>query len=138
MFRKIHSNRDPEATVWRELRKEFPAWEKSIRNSSEQVVRRYQWPAFSLMVVLLLGSVLLSFVLFHHPADQPGKAKKSVETIGDGFGRLLSTTSAIRQAISLKRQADSLLKLRTLSHADSLQLDSVLGRLYQVQQSLKP
>jgi len=138
MFRRIHSNSDPEATVWRELRKEFPAWEKNVRSGSEQLIRRYPWSAFSLMVALLLASVLLSFVLLHRPADHPVKAKKSVVTIGDGFGRLLNTTSAIRATINLKRQADSLLALSALSHADSLRLDSIIGSLHQVQQSLKP
>lgn len=138
MFRKIHSKRDPEATVYSELRREFSGYFDKANGESRRLLQAHPKPAFWGMLLLLLLSAALSFTIFRHPAP-PAKpalagspAKVSHPSIDDGFGRILATGAALQQTLRLRTEVEAVLSKGRLSHADSLILERALDSLAQI------
>ncbi|SDF69736.1 hypothetical protein SAMN05216464_1258 [Mucilaginibacter pineti] len=147
MFRKLHSNRDPRDTLFRELKKEFSVYFGKAESGITASLRRYPKQAYGAMVVLMLVSLVLSFTIFRHrepavsvtPAItsvQPGKPTEMLSPVSSGFGQILRTTFTLRQTLELKQQIDTLLTKRSLTAADSTRLATALDRLQHLQQSI--
>ena len=140
MWRRIHSNRDPRDTLYRELRKEFASYFDIAGVFSRRVFERWPKFIFSVMVMVMAVSLILTFTLFRHPEPTQPKAVKPVpnpDPVQDGFGKIMQTAGQIRETISLKHLVDSITAKQQLSATDSLALDSALNRLQQLHKNLK-
>lgn len=140
MFRKIHSNRDPQDTVFSELKKEFGVYYNRTANWGGKFTRRYPRLLFGAMVGLMLISLALSFTVFR-PRDIPVKINPAVkishpEPISDGFSQIMQAGAALKETISLKKVVDSITAKPTLSKADSTVLENALDRLQQINKPL--
>jgi hypothetical protein len=140
MFKKIRSNRDPEHTVYRELKKEFGVYFGKADNCLNSILTRYPKHAFALMVILMTVSIGLSFTVFRNKEKAAPRAVHNSQSLfapaNDGFNRILETGAALKQTIGLKKQIDSLTAKSSLDHADSAALEKALDRLQQLNKNL--
>lgn len=142
MFRKIHSNRDPKATLYSELRKEFGPYFQKANDRTFKTILAYPKPAFWGMLFLLLISAILSFTIFRkHPTTHSAKvratdAKTRKPVLDDGFERILSTGAALKRTLHLRDKVEVLLSKAKLDHADSLELEKTLDSLGQLQHQI--
>jgi hypothetical protein len=128
MWRKLHSNRDPNYTVWSELRKEFAGHFRKADNGFQSVANKYPKYLFGLMVAALVASFILSFTRFRHPATPVAVKTIKVSPLRDGIGQIIDATEKIRESIRLKHLIDSVSAKKSLTGADSVLLDSALTR----------
>jgi hypothetical protein len=133
MWRKIHSNRDPRDTVYKELRKEFSPYFVKADSMGKSVLERYPKFFFGGMILVMLVSMVLSFTVFRHhePVHQPIK-KQQINPVQDGFGQIMQVTGKIRETLRLKHLVDSISAKKQLSPADSTALDSALNQLQRI------
>jgi hypothetical protein len=142
MFRKIHSNRDPNDTLFSEIKKEFGEYFGKAETHSKVFLERHTRMVFKVMVGMLIISVVLSFTVFRK-RDQPVKSIIAVKphqpataaqpaVISDGFSRIMQVGSALREMIALKKQVDSITTKKALTPQDSLVLEKDLDRLQQI------
>ena len=139
MFKKLHSNRDPQDTVFAELKKEFAVYFGKAGDGIRKVTALYPKFCFGLMVFLMLISVGLSFTVFrqHEPvAKVKTVPQNTVSPVSNGFDKIMETGAALKETIALKNQADSLLSKKNLSNADSTTLEKDLDRLQQLNNHL--
>ncbi len=140
MFRKIHSNRDPKATLYSEIKKEFGTYFNAAGRRSNRLLHAYPKPTFWGMLTLLIFSAILSFTVFRTPFTAQSKGglsgnvsaqKGAVNRPGDddGFDRILETGAALRQTLHLKNEVTAILGKGKLGHADSLALAGALDSL---------
>jgi len=138
MFRKIHSNRDPNDTLFKELRKEFSGYfEKAERSFTSLLTRKPRW-SFALMVGLLVLSG--AFAVFYARTIKKETKKPHVDAvrpIGDGFSQILEASRKLQLTLQIRHLVDSISAKRNLTHRDSLVLDSALDRLQSIQKSIK-
>ncbi len=144
MFRKIHSNRDPQDTILSQLKTEFaPYFEKSSVALTQKLQKRPRF-ILAVMITAIVLSAGLSFTVFRNkePAETGKGAKhakeKSVNVISDAFNQIGATANAIQQTIQLKKQIDSLSAKKTLSKQDSDNLENELDQLRHLNQPSKP
>lgn len=138
MFRKIHSNRDPKDTLVSELRKEFSRYFRAAGDLSTSVLERRPRVTFTLMVVLLSASLIISFTFFRHkaiPGSKPVPAKLS--PVRDGLSEIMIAGAKLKIAMDLKNLVDSLSSKKSLTARDSLMLDSALDKLQSIQKTIK-
>ncbi len=132
MYRKIHSNRDPQVTLFSEIRQTFLPYFETWSNKITQKLKRQPKLIFGTMVCCILVSAGLTFTVFRNkePAETSKSFKKpKVNVISNGFDQLTTTVNAIQQTIQLKRQIDSLTAKKTLSRQDSAILENDLDKL---------
>ncbi|SDE84218.1 hypothetical protein SAMN05216464_11012 [Mucilaginibacter pineti] len=137
MFRKIHSNRDPRDTLYRELRKEFSVYAEKGNNFGKQFAAKYPRLLFGLMTALLLASAVLAVWL--HPKMVPPekvKVKPRSEVLNSSFDQILAAGAALKTTIHLRRQVDSITAKRVLTKADSLTLVQDLDSLQHIRLTL--
>jgi hypothetical protein len=137
MFRKIHSNRDPGVTVWAELRREFSNYYTAAGKRSKSVLEKKPRLTYSLMVLLMASSFVISFTLFRH-RDKP-KSKTAIvrsSPVEDGFSQIMRAGQKLKMTLALKNFVDSLSSKNPLTAKDSLKLDSALDRLQSIQKSI--
>lgn len=138
MFRKIHSNREPGATLYSEIRKEFGSYFGKISEGAKALLQTHPWKAFYAMLFLMLLSLGLSFTVFRQPTPKqritanPASSHSKRPGLDDGFSRILATGAALQQTLHLKTEVESLLDKGRLSSADSLALEKALDSLQQI------
>ena len=139
MFRKIHSNRDPQATVLSEIKNEFKIYFEKSSVAITQKMQKRPKLIFIAMTCCILLSAGLSFTILRNkePADKDLKSR-NVNLVNDGFNQITATANAIRQTIQLKQQIDSLSAKKALSKKDSDNLEYDLDQLRHLNQSSKP
>jgi hypothetical protein len=145
MFKKIHSNRDPNDTLYSEIKKEFGEYFGKAERHSKAFLERHTKLVFKLMVGMLVTSIALSFTVFRKrdiPANRfkpiqvsRSSAKVDPAVINDGFSKILQAGSALREMIKLKRQVDSITAKKVLTPQDSLVLEKDLDMLQQINSS---
>ncbi|MBD1385860.1 hypothetical protein IDJ75_11265 [Mucilaginibacter rigui] len=138
MWRKIHSNRDPRDTLYSELRKEFKPWFTGAKTLFAKVLSVYPRFSFSLMILCLTLSGILSFTIFRN-RDKAIIATTSNKpnVMQEGFSTIIRATGQLRETIALKAVIDSLTAKKGLTGSDSLLLDSTLSRLQKINPPLK-
>ncbi|MGF7079706.1 hypothetical protein [Mucilaginibacter sp. UYCu711] len=142
MFRRIHSNRDPGNTLYREIKNEFGSYFEKAETTTGKIVQRNPRGSLIVMCLLMLLSAVLSFTVFrgHEKAAKPFPVQNAnaalpvTSPVSEGFDQILSTTSALQQTLGLKKEVESLLAKPKLTPADSAQLEKALDRLGQLQQ----
>ena len=137
MFRKIHSNRDPRDTVFREIKKEFRPYFDKAGQGLKKTADRYPKFLFWMMVINISLSIILVRTVFR-PKGEPKKAPvlKSASPLSGGFDQIMRVGNALRVTISLKKQVDSLAHQKILSKADSAVLLKDLDSLQHIRVSL--
>jgi len=135
MFKKIHSNRDPQATLFSELKKEFAVYFYAAGSCARRFTDRYPRLLFGLMILMMVTSLILSFTVFR-VKEPPGKITQkplnNLSPVSNGFDLILQTGIALKETISLKKQVDSLTAKKTLTNIDSVVLEKDLDRLQQI------
>jgi hypothetical protein len=133
MFRKIHSNRNPQDTVLTEIRREFHHYFEKASKKITQKLEKKPKVSFSLMVFFILLSAGLCFTVFRNkePAEKINKITK-VNAVSDGFSQILTVSDAIKRSLVLKQQIDSLTRKGTLTKTDSQALINDLDKLHQL------
>lgn len=137
MFRKLHSNRDPQATVFKELRKEFRPYFDKAQGRLKRLAKNYPRFLFVMMVINIALSVILVLTVFKRKGDPPKHPAANAATpLTNGFDRIREAGLALKTTIRLKHDIDSLTHLKTLSHADSAVLISDLDSLRRIRITL--
>ena len=143
MFKKIHSNRDPEATIYSELRKEFGGHFENMETKAVSFLRAYPRPIFLFMLVMIIGSFILSFTVFRE--KKPGSvlpvklnsANQALKSSTPGFDQILQAGAALKETIALKAEVENILSKKELGAEDSLKLAQALDRLEHLKKSIQ-
>lgn len=139
MFRKIHSNRDPQATVFSELRREFRPYLRAGQRRLRRFAGNYPRFLFGMMVINLTLSAVLVLTVFRRKDNAKHTHTVSAAApISDGFDRIHAAGLALRETIRLKREIDSLTQLTALSRKDTIRLSSDLDSLRHIRLNLNP
>jgi hypothetical protein len=136
MFRKITSNRDPGKTLGSELKKEFGIYFERADKKSRDLLEKYPGQIFSIMVFAILFSGVMAFTVMREQQTSIIKVKPSVQNTAAGFGQIIGTANAVQALWATQKQVDLLLKKDTLSHADSLTLNSALSQMESLRATL--
>lgn len=136
MWKRIHSNRDPQDTLFTELHKEFSGYFEFSGRVFKSMINKKPWWSWSLMLFLMTLSLILSFTVFRYK-DMPkaNRPQKDMQ-VSAGFSQILTTTYQLRKVIGLKQQIDSLTARKSFSKADSVKLNLALDSLAAIQKSL--
>lgn len=138
MFKKIHSNRDPQDTLYSELKKEFSVYVDRGNGIFKSLVCTHPRFVFGSMVALLAVSLIFAVVLHHHLPDKKAiVASKSVAPpLNEGFDNIMEAGAALKQTIHLRRQVDSITARKVLTKTDSLTLLRDLDSLQHIRINL--
>ena len=135
MFRKLHSNRDPRDTLLSEINKEFRPYIRKAGTGLKSIINSHPRFLFTMMVIIIVLSAVLSFTVFRHQAPPPKVVKPQVNPVGTGFDQIMRTGEKLKRSIALKRQIDSLTAKKQLSAADSLALEKALDTIQKLNQT---
>ena len=150
MFKKIHSNRNPNDTVFTELKKEFSPYFYLFGKKANNILTRYPKSIFGIMVGLILASFILSLTIFNvdgnidHPPKKglvnstdstPSKLNISAD---DGLNSIIETTGNLKETIKLKQQINSIIAKKKLTKQDSLELQEALNQLQELNRQINP
>lgn len=135
MFRKIHSNRNPQDTLFTELRKTFAVYFNRVDLWFRNICLSYPRHVYSAMVVMLIFSIILSFTVFPgKPAveQKPPPLKTISAELPGGFGQITQKALALQESMQIQQQIESLIARDSLSAQDSISLEKMVGRLQQL------
>ena len=135
MFRKLHSNRDPRDTLLSEINKEFRPYVRKAGPGLKSIINNHPRFLFTMMVINIVLSAVLSFTVFRHQAPPPKVVKPQANPVSTGFDQIMRTGEKLKRSIALKRQIDSLTAKKQLSAADSLALEKALDTIQKLNQS---
>jgi hypothetical protein len=138
MFKKISSNVDPDATVAKEIRKEFEPYFKMAAESRNRLVQTYPKQIFIGMVALILVSAIVCFLILtpshRQKANMPDfykGASNVTDQVTGGVGQIIDLGTKISDLNTLKKQVEQVLKKPKLSHADTVFLEKAIQQLEQ-------
>ena len=138
MWKKIRSNRNPEDTVYSEIRKEFSPYFEKAGTGLSIILQKFPKGVFGLMVVLMIASLVMTFTIFRHPEDKTKPAPKiAIQPLHDGFDQILRAGDQLKETIRLKKMVDSISAKKQLSGRDSITLVQALDSLQHIHPSLK-
>jgi predicted PurR-regulated permease PerM len=134
MFRKIHSNRNPQDTLFTELRKTFAVYFNRVDLWFRSTCLSYPRQVYSAMVILLVFSIILSFTVFPGKpvVEKPPPLKSISAELPSGFGQITQKALALQESMQLQQQIESLISRDSLSAQDSISLEKMVGRLQQL------
>lgn len=136
MFRKIHSNRDSQDTLFSELGKEFAVYIGKFKVWFIKICQTYPKQVYSLMVILMLSSFALSFLFLQTAKPKPLAVQKQAPAhmmgapVKDGFGQIMQKGQALKDAIALKSHIEMLLAKDSLNSNDSATLAKAIDSLH--------
>jgi len=138
MWKKIRSNRNPEDTVYSEIRKEFSPYFEKAGAGLNIFLQKFPKGVFGLMVVLMIVSLVMTFTIFRHPEQQTKPVPKTtIQPLHDGFDQILRAGAQLKETIRLKKIVDSISAKKQLSGHDSIALVQALDSLQHIHPSLK-
>ncbi len=138
MWKKIRSNRNPEDTVYSEIRKEFSPYFEKARAGLNLFLQKFPKGVFGLMVVLMIASLIMTFTVFRHPEQKTRPVPKmTIQPLHDGFDQILRAGAQLKETIRLKKIVDSISNKKQLSGHDSITLVQALDSLQHIHPSLK-
>ena len=131
MFKKIHSKRNPNDTLYSEIKKEFSGYFSKAGNETRSFTERYPKLLYGLMVLSIVVSISVVFALRKRPAPPP---KVTISPVSDSFSQVLRLSAALKETLVLKKQVDSISRKQTLDKSDSAILLKDLDKLQQINQ----
>jgi len=147
MFRKMHSNRDPRDTLFKEIKKEFaPHFEKSGKwlRSFSSLHPKF---IFTAMVIAMLSSLIIALMLPRlRREDRPSVAlqrqkmtpMKITQPLNSGLDQILDLAAEIKERMMLEKIADSLILKKSLTKQDSITLETALDRIQEIKKKRIP
>lgn len=142
MFKRISSKVDPDATVAKEIRKEFGKYFDQANDSRNRFLSAYPKQIFIGMVALIVISAVVCFLIL--TPDQRQKEKmpdffKGTTHVGnevtDGVGQIIDLGTKISDLNTLRKQVEAVLAKPKLTHADTVFIEKAI---LQLEQSNKP
>ncbi len=136
MFRKTHSRPDQRSLI-EELRKELGPYFEKAEQVISGLLKRYPKQFFIAMIVLIIGSGILSFTVMRHGSKSASTYASGISSnTTSGLATILKTGSALSEVLSLQNQINSILKKDTLSSLDTLSLKNAFKRLEAISHQL--
>ncbi|WP_121812955.1 hypothetical protein [Mucilaginibacter kameinonensis] len=136
MFRKISSNVDPDATVAKEIRREFGQYFDQAAANRNRFLQAYPNQIFIGMVVMIVLSGIICFLVFTPSQRQKEKMPdvlKGTTHVGNevstGVGQIIDLGTRISNLNDLRKQVEVVLKKPKLSHDDTLFLEKAIQQL---------
>lgn len=134
MFRKIHSKRDPEKTIWEEINNEFHPYFSKANQGMAFVLKKYPKQIYVAMLILIcISAVLAATVLRPEPVNlsmYPNISKPTIDkqqsSPSNGF---LDNLDLLQQTLKLEGEVKEILDKPTLSLEDSLVLENKIKEL---------
>jgi len=140
MFKRIHSNRDPEKTIWSELNNEFTPYVSKANSSFSSFVNAYPKQIYIGMLILIICSAALSFTLFRvtdNPLQKYSVQQDQVTKRNEPEVNMLNQIDMLQSSLMLRKSIDSILLKKALTRNDSLVLNSAITRLEKIESRLK-
>lgn len=139
MFRKIHSNKDPGATIGTELKKEFGRYFRRAAIHCRRLLGKYPIPFFAGMVISILLSGILAFTIMRvdKPQALPALPRLPASGAGGGMGNMLEAYNALKEAAALQSRIEAIARKDTLDTADSTEVMDALLRIDAIHKQLK-
>jgi hypothetical protein len=139
MFRKIHSKRDPNDTLFSALGKEFAVYLNVVKVRFQAFLKAYPNWIFGFMVMSILSSIVYTLTVSKRAKPRSNiTVKKVTEPAGQGFSQILSTADALRESLHIKREISALIAKDSLTSTDSLLLKNALDRFHQLTITTNP
>ncbi len=134
MFRKIHSNRGPDDTLFSAIKKEFGEYFGKAETKSKAFLERHSRLVFKCMVGSMLLSIILCFTVLRKTGTKPHAPVAHARSpgISDGFSNIMQLSSELKEMLALKKQVDSITAKKSLTPLDSIVLEKDLDRLQQM------
>lgn len=144
MFKKISSNVDPDATVAKEIRKEFEPYFKMAAETRNRLVNTYPKQIFIGMVALIFISAIVCFLILtpshrqkpNTPDFLKGTANVTDQVTG-GVGQIIDLGTKISDLNTLRKQVEQVLKKPKLTHSDTVFLEKAIQQLEQSNKTIK-
>ena len=148
MFKKIHSNRQPEDTLYSSIKTEFaPAFNK-VGCKFQSLLKLYPKTIFISMILLMAVSCILSFTLFRNNPSSSNKGMLTINKGNDkereikqktdsGMAGIMLVTQKLMVNIRLKQKIEGLIKQPRLSHQDSASLLIAIDSLEMIRKTNK-
>lgn len=142
MFKRISSNVDPDATVAKEIRKEFGMYFDQAADSRNKFLSEYPKQIFMGMIALIVISAIVCFLILTPNQRQKEKMPdifKGTTRVGtevsDGVGQIIDLSTKISDLNTLRKQVEAVLTKPKLNHADTLFLEKAILQLEQSNKS---
>ena len=130
MFRKIHSNKDSGATLGAELKRELGKYFVRPGFYCHYVLNKYPLTFFSVMVVSILLSCILSFTVMR--IEKPGALpvfSKTATGGSSGLAEMIGAYSALNEVTTLQNRIGILARKDSLNAGDSIEVIHILKRI---------
>ncbi|MEN0053585.1 MAG: hypothetical protein AAGC65_07940 [Mucilaginibacter sp.] len=145
MFKRISSNVDPDATVAKEIRREFGKYFDQATANRNRFLNAYPKEIFIGMVAMIVISAVVCFLVFTPSQRQKEKMPdvfKGTTNVGNqvtsGVGQIITLGTKISDLNKLRKQVEAVLQKPKLSHADTVFLQSAIQQLEPSMRSKKP
>lgn len=138
MFKKIHSNRDPEKTIWSELNNEFAPYISKANTGFSTIISAYPKQIFVGMMLLIIVSAVLSFTVFRNTDDPLAVKVSQQERIIPQVPQvnMLQMIDLMEETLLIQKQLDSIAAKEVLSATDSLTITNGIKRLDELESIL--
>lgn len=139
MFRKIHSNTDPGATIGTELKKEFGRYFRRAGIHCRHLLGKYPIPFFAGMVISILLSGILAFTILRvdNPQALTALPRLPASGAGGGMGSMLEAYDALKEAAVLQSRIEAIARKDTLDTGDSTEVIDAFKRIDEISKQLK-
>lgn len=136
MFKKMTSNRPPDATLWTAFYKEFGKYiDGSIERTKRFLEARPRSIFFAMVVSIFVSIGCFLFLPKETPKKDP--AHLSVQhPVMNGMDGIVTTVSALRELLEMRAILDTLMQKENLSSSDSLLMESAIDRMQIIEKRL--
>jgi len=139
MFQRIRSNRDPEKTIWSEVKPIVSPYFSKANAGFSSILKRQGKLIYACMIIVIIASVILSFTVFDtadNPLDNPIPSATGVQRPHQNDESLLPKIDMLQSTLMLRKSIDSLLSKKVLTRQDSLYLVSAITKLEAIEKQL--
>lgn len=135
MFKRISSKRDPDATLWSELDREFKPYITKTKLATDSIIKRYPKVIFAIMVSLIIASSIASFFLKAAVKNPLGEVESFEQFIPKEITKtdsILQNVDLLKQGLMLQMTLDSLSNLERLTEKDKMLYGQTRNRLEKI------
>jgi hypothetical protein len=144
MFKKINSNRDPDVTVGKEIKREFSKYFDMAEMSGKGFINTYPKQIFIGMLTLIAFSIIMCFVVYSPTERQKEKMphfeRGSTDVamkVTDGITETYKLGAKVTDLVALRSQVEEVLKKPRLTHQDTIFLEQAIKQFEVQQQKTK-
>jgi len=143
MFKKLHSKRDPDVTLFSAIKGEFSKYFIKAEYAFSYFLTKHPKAIYKVMLVVISLSLILSFTVFRNHEDQMDLATTAIPNVSPekqvlgGLEDILKQGQALKETIGLNKQIRTILDKKNLNATDSVLLEQALDRLQYLSKSIK-